>query len=804
MPCARRVATALILTGLGFAGTVSFHHVRASTQVPPHWTDAVRRIVLPNGLTLLLLPRGDTPIVAVQALYRVGSRNEAPGRTGVAHYVEHMAFRSTEGIAKDDLTNQILRWGGSWNGYTSYDHTTYASAVPSEHLDSVIALERERMSRVIFSEEEVARERNSVIAELREYQDWPPYTLIDHQLRPLAFGAHPYGSPIMGSIDDLRRVASSELQDFYRRYYAPNNLVLVIVGRFDPETALALVQRQFLDSEPTGRSPAIGVAEPAQPRTKRITLRGPGRVSHVEIAIRAPAVADSEFSTLLVADALLGGGKAEGREEVRNGSLLDDALVATNLATRVSTEIEPSEYPGLYSIGVEAEEHADLTRIESGVRGAIGRLHEATGDGVARATGAVRAALMLESDGNSAIADLLARFEGLGSYQRLASLDRELSQVTSEAVRAFAVSRLAESQWTIGWFEPNADQAVDRPRTPSDQPSARTLATPVGRKTPASPSEAPLTVPILPAPETRLLTNGLQALAIEMPGPAASLRIRLQVGAVCDPPERPGLAVLTGRLLSASARSEVSTTTTLEAALSTLNATVIESAFSLDPVGSNRHFMDIAVRLPGDRLAEAIELTADWLAHPRVSQGTLDAARRSLQADLEAAQDDSDWRAAHAALAKLYGSLRPLGRPAAGNSASLERITLDDVRRFHARWIRPERTIVAVAGHADPRRAIETIEGAFARWNAGTRSEAPPLAESRPTASGRVHVSLPHKEQGSIAVALPGLGRTRSRLLRGPSAQLPARRDGVCRAARPRAGGQRHRVRRVHHTRGRS
>ncbi len=170
--------------------------------------------------------------------------------------------------------------------------------------------------------------------------------------------------------------------------------------------------------------------------------------------------------------------------------------------------------------------------------------------------------------------------------------------------------------------------------------------------------------------------------------------------------------------------------------------------------------MDIAVRLPGDRLAEAIELTADWLAHPRVSQGTLDAARHSLQADLEAAQDDSDWRAAHAALAKLYGSLRPLGRPAEGHSASLERITLDDVRRFHARWIRPERTIVAVAGHADPRRAIETIEGAFARWNAGTPSEAPPLAESRPTASGRVHVSLPHKEQGSIAVALPGLGRT--------------------------------------------
>jgi zinc protease len=174
MPDARRVATVVFLAGLGFTGAATLHCVPAPAQLLPHWTDAVRRLVLPNGLTLLLLPRGDTPIVAVQALYRIGSRNEAAGRSGVAHFVEHMAFRSTEGIAKDDLTNQILRWGGSWNGYTSYDHTTYASAVPSQHVDWVIALERERMSRVTFSEDESAGSHSP--ATRTDRRSWVPST----------------------------------------------------------------------------------------------------------------------------------------------------------------------------------------------------------------------------------------------------------------------------------------------------------------------------------------------------------------------------------------------------------------------------------------------------------------------------------------------------------------------------------------------------------------------------------------------------------------------------------------------------
>ena len=431
-----------------------------------------------------------------------------------------------------------------------------------------MTLESERLSRVLFSEDEVARERTSVIAELREYQDWPPYTLIDHRLRPVAFVAHPYGAPIMGWIDNLEGMTADELQGFYRRYYAPNNLVLVVVGRFDPDSALALAQKHFGEVPGTGESPAIRTTEPAQFGKRRVTLNAPGRVSHVEIGIHAPAVADRDFASLLVADALLAGGKGPGREAAGRGSILERTLVARGLATRVSTEIEASEYPGLYSIGVEAEDDADLTGIEAAVAAAIAALDGATNEAVVRAADQVRTALMLESDSNSATADLLARFEGLGSYQRLDSLDRELANVTAPAVKAFASTRLSETQWSVGWFVPDTTAKPLQPRRTMLRPASRPASRVAARSGPASdkrllPPEADLSTPMLPVPTTNDLPNGLRALALDAVGDVASLRIRIEAGAAFDPPDRPGTAVMTARLLGATPAESTSARETL-------------------------------------------------------------------------------------------------------------------------------------------------------------------------------------------------------------------------------------------------
>jgi zinc protease len=752
---ASRVLPALLCFLLAGLWALSTHATVPAAQEPSHWTAAVERVVLPNGLTVLMLPRGSAPIVSVQALYKFGSRNDPPGMKGAAHYVEHMAFRSTEGIAKADLTNQILRWGGHWNGYTAYDQTTYASAVPSPMLEWTLVVERERMSRVIFSEDEVARERNSVIAELREYEDWPPYTLIDHRLRPVAYVSHPYGSPIMGWIDDLKKVSADELCGFYRRYYAPNNLVLVIVGRFEPAQALALVRKQFADAPATGESPAIRGIEPPQTGSRRVTLTGPGRVSHLEIAVHAPSANEPDFATLLVVDALLANGIIDDRAEAMQGSRLERSLVGTGLATSVSTETEASEYPGLYSIGVEASSAADLSRAEAAVVTTIGELASVSEEEVRRAARHVRSAMMLEADGNAALADLLARFEGLGSYRRLATLERELENVTPSAVKSFAASTLAGSRWNVGVFVPDASAPPASERSAGSAPADH--GPPPRRDGTLVPPDISLTTPVLPSPQVERLSNGLTVLALDDATDVASVSIRIEAGARFDPAGRKGTAVMAARMLSAgSTIPGAPPRQTLEAGFRELEGTIAESAFSLDPARANRSVLEIDIRVPRTGLDAAIRLMADRLLHPSYTQPTLDETRRRLREELEGAQDDSMWRAADAAMARLYPGSNPFGLSAEGDVSSLERIAVEDVRAFHERWITPDRTLIAVAGRA-PAEAIQAVARTFGGWQAKGEPIRQAMAEPRsPATGGRVHVSLPHKEQASVVVALPG------------------------------------------------
>ena len=324
------------------------HDGQLDRQAAPdaHWTSAVTRVTLDNGLTVLMLQRGTLPIVSVEALYKAGSRNERPGLTGAAHYIEHMAFRRTERINKTDLTTQVLRWGGRWGGYTSYDQTVYNAHAPSAYLDWLIFMERQRVRHVLFDAESVELERTSVISELRQYENSPAYTMAEHRLRRAAMVAHPYGSPIMGWLSDLQSVTPADLERFYRDYYAVNNLVLVIVGRFDETEALALVRKHFDDAPGDGQSTRLRTTEPEQTGARRVVHRAPGATASIELLVHSPAAGDARYPALLVLDAVLAGGKAEGRAPARTGSRLHRALVAAGLAHGVSTEVELSEYPG--------------------------------------------------------------------------------------------------------------------------------------------------------------------------------------------------------------------------------------------------------------------------------------------------------------------------------------------------------------------------------------------------------------------------------------------------------------------------
>src|SRR5207245_1354396 len=200
---------------------------------------------LDNVLRVLLLEDPRSPIVSFQTWYRVGSRNEQRGATGIAHFLEHMMFKGTPTHGPRQFARLVEQNGGQDNAFTSQDVTSYYVNIVADKLDLVLDLESDRMHNLLLDAKEINSERQVVIEERRTRTEDDPEGFLAEEVSSIAFKAHPYGYPIIGWSEDLRRITPEEIRAFYKTYYNPNNAILVVVGDFKAADALAKVKARF-------------------------------------------------------------------------------------------------------------------------------------------------------------------------------------------------------------------------------------------------------------------------------------------------------------------------------------------------------------------------------------------------------------------------------------------------------------------------------------------------------------------------------------------------------------------------------
>src|SRR5687767_14218336 len=204
----------------------------------------VEEAILDNGLRVLVQELHTAPLASVWCWYRVGSRNETTGLTGVSHWVEHMNFKGTTNIPREKVKGIIEQFGGYWNGYTWIDQTTYTETATRDALDRMLFIESERMARCLYDPEDCESERTVIISELQGGEN-DPDQLLDQELTATAFHAHPYRHPTIGWLGDLQAMTREDLLGHYQRYYVPNNATLVIVGDVDTGDVMRLVGQRF-------------------------------------------------------------------------------------------------------------------------------------------------------------------------------------------------------------------------------------------------------------------------------------------------------------------------------------------------------------------------------------------------------------------------------------------------------------------------------------------------------------------------------------------------------------------------------
>jgi predicted Zn-dependent peptidase len=465
---------------------------------------------LGNGLTVLLLEDHTLPIVSVQMLYKAGGRNECTGATGLAHFVEHMAYRASEHFPDTDVVSRIYGVGGEWHGYTWIDQTTYFETVPRERLPLVLDIEADRMARLLLPEKELEAERGAVLTELHGYEN-DPASLLHDAVAASSFTQHPYRQNVIGWTSDVERITHAEVADFYHRYYRPANAVLAIAGDVSAPDALALVRRAF-EGIPAGEAaPLPTTAEPPQQGERRVDLPGGGSSAWLQVSYRAPAAADPDYPVFLLIQALLTG--STGASFRQDGDPIP-ARPGTRLYDlgEISTVFAATAQPYLFSIHARAAAEGDL---EKNVEERIASLRESpvpAGE-LDRVKKDLLTELELDVETSEDAAHQMAYFEGIGAFAVLKRLPELVAAVTPEDIQRAAAAWLRPEQRTIGWVHPGSAPPVPTARSASPPPADRPTQT--------MPSEAARN-----SPRVKTLRNGVALIVRRIARvPAGTLRV---------------------------------------------------------------------------------------------------------------------------------------------------------------------------------------------------------------------------------------------------------------------------------------
>lgn len=424
-------------------------------------TNGFVKTQLPNQLTVLVKEAHAAPVASFWVWYRVGSRNEHLGITGISHWVEHMLFKGTQAFPKGVAEKAIAREGGTFNGMTWYDFTTYFATLPAGRIKLALRIEADRMVNSLFDPDETAAERTVIISERQGAENNPEF-LLNEELMAAAFRVHPYGTDTVGHMCDLETMTRDQLYAHYRTYYAPNNAVAVAVGDFDADAMLRLVEQHFGVISNGPDVPPVTAVEPPQRGERRVTVEGEGNVAYLQMAFRAPTVHGPDFFALTALDAALTGASGMtffGGGLTNKSSRLYKALVTTELAAGISGSLLPTVAPFVYSLSAVVRSGRTPAEVKEALDAELARVaaEPVTPEELVKAIKQAKAQFAYSSESVTAQALWMGFSEVFADYTWFEDYIANLSAVTVEDVQRVAQKYLKQSNRTVGWYVPQSN-----------------------------------------------------------------------------------------------------------------------------------------------------------------------------------------------------------------------------------------------------------------------------------------------------------------------------------------------------------
>ena len=413
--------------------------------------------MLANGLKIVVKEDHRSPVVISQIWYKAGSIDELNGTTGVAHVLEHMMFKGTKNVSSGEFSKKIAAIGGRDNAFTSRDFTGYFQQLHKSELALAMKLEADRMRNLILTKEEFAKEIKVVMEERRLRTDDQPHALVYEKMMSVAYQSHPYRRPIIGWMNDLENMTVDDAQEWYDRWYAPNNAVLVVVGDVDPKEVFSLAQKYYgeIKSRPIAtlalRKPQTEVT---QAGIKRLQVKAPAQMPYLVMGYHAPVLHDANADWEPYALEMLVG-VLDGNESARlNKELVRDQQIASSINAEYDAT---GRGPGMFFLSGTPSEGRSVAELEGALRNEIKRLISAgvTEKELRRVRAQVVSGHVFQLDSMFYQAMQIGQLESVGlSYRDLDTIIKKLQTVTAKQIREVAIKYLIDDSLTVAILDP--------------------------------------------------------------------------------------------------------------------------------------------------------------------------------------------------------------------------------------------------------------------------------------------------------------------------------------------------------------
>ncbi|MEM9326996.1 MAG: pitrilysin family protein [Bacteroidota bacterium] len=716
---------------------------------------------LDNGLDVVLHEDHSDPIVAVAVLVHVGSNREKPGRTGFAHYFEHMLFQRTENLPEGFFLTRINEWGGEFNGGTSNDFTVYFEVVPKDALEKALWMESDRMGYFInaVTLEDLEGEKPVVQNEKRQRVDNVPYGHTERVIRPALYPeGHPYSWTVIGELEDLQAATLEDVKEFYEKWYGPNNATLVVAGDIDTEETKALIQKYF------GEIPSRGIDTPMEPQPANLTesktfYYEDNFAQLPELRITLPTVEGlhEDMWALDVLSEILSDGK--------RAPLYRAIVEESNYAPAAWVYQSNSELAGTFTIHIRANEGVDLDSVLMKVDETLVKFDQEGFD--EKDLDRIKAGL--ETDFFNGISSVFNKAFQLAYYNEFArdpafiSKDVEnIRAVTKEDVMRVFRKYILEKPRIITNFVPKGSpqlamegaelaDIVEEEITPyqprqtiEDEGDLAYQKTPASFDRSVEPDFGPEPLVTPPTIWQDQLSNGMDVYGVESNElPLVNFSIRIMGGHLLDDMEKIGVAnLMTDIMMEGTANK---TPEELEDAIGQLGANI--------GMYTSNEFIHINGNCLSRNFDATMDLVSEILLEPRWDE---EEFGRIIQRTLTqiTQNETSPGRVAQTVLAKkLYGAEHVLGHPSLGYQDVVAEITIDDLKQFYEQNFSPSISNFHVAGAVSQAQAKAALGRLESEWQA-KEVTMPSYSAPEPPSSPEVYfVDVPNAKQSVIAMA---------------------------------------------------